>query len=271
MKRTRSSKADATAPKSGTLVVWDFDWSLINENSDTYVLEQLDPAVNDKMEAKLRQGGMGWTQLMDWSVGELAAAGHTPQAIRAALVGVPILSGALSAFHAAKAAGAEQRILSDANTVYISSILEGRGLAADVSTVETNPAAFDDAGRLRIRPHQPAGLPHGCALCPANLCKGAVLDTWLAELAPSRCIYVGDGGGDFCPATRLRASDVLLARQAPHDGLLRKCRVATPQQVRAKVVEWGGDSDGAALHAGIAAALETAPSAPARPDQGVSE
>ena len=68
---------------------------------------------------------------------------------------------------------------------------------------------------------------------------------WLDELRPATCIYVGDGGGDFCPATKLRPGDTLLARRAPHDGLLRKCRAAKPK-LSARVVEWGGSKDSAA-------------------------
>ena len=32
-----------------SLVVWDFDWSMINENTDTYIFEQLAPALADQM------------------------------------------------------------------------------------------------------------------------------------------------------------------------------------------------------------------------------
>ena len=253
----RRKRPSVDSAVTQTLVVWDFDWSLINENSDTYVLEQVDAQVASRMEKKLLDegSGIGWTQLMDWSVGELHKAGHTPQAIRKALVGIPVLGGALAAFDAAKAAGAQQRILSDANSVYISTILEARGLSDAVPVVVTNPAAFDDEGRLHIKPLVPKELPHACPRCPPNLCKGAVLESWLEELRPRRCIYVGDGGGDFCPATRLRPQDVVLARQSPHDGLLRKCR--TEGQVQAEIVEWGGDADaeGAALRAGMEKAV----------------
>ena len=108
-----------------------------------------------------------------------------------------------------------------------------------------------------MRPHQPDGTPHGSSLCPPNLCKGTVLDRWIAELRPARVIYVGDGSGDYCPATRLRPGDVLLARRAPHDGLLKKCR-ANPAAVRAEVVEWDDSDGGASLLAGIERALSAA-------------
>lgn len=248
-------KPDAAANRP--LVVWDFDWSLINENSDTYVVEQLDKSNKIWNEAEKKfSAGLGWTQLMDWCAGALHADGHAPDAIRSTLAGVPILDGALAAVAAAAAVGAEQRILSDANDVYIESVLKARGLEDAFSLVVTNPASFNDAGRLEIRPHQPVDKPHSSSLCPPNLCKGAILSKWLDELQPSCCVYVGDGGGDFCPATRLRAGDTVLARRAPHDSLLRKCR-NNKGRIKAKVVEWGGASDprGEALRRGMEGAL----------------
>jgi pyridoxal phosphate phosphatase PHOSPHO2 len=254
MKRTRGSTGSGKP-----LVVWDFDWSLINENSDTYVVEQLDQSgrVWAEGQERLHKGRMGWTELMDWALGELHGEGCTEAQIGGALATIPILGGALDAVALAQEAGAEQRILSDANTVYIDRILSTRGLQSTFSEVVTNPASYDAAGRLRVRPHQPRGAAHGCPLCPPNLCKGAVLQQWLDVSAPSRCIYVGDGGGDFCPATRLRAGDVLLARQPPHDGLLRSCR-AQPERIRAQIVEWGGaeDAKGVALRDAICTTLE---------------
>ena len=261
MKRLRSpAKPEAAKPeaaKPDVLVVWDFDYSLIDENSDTFVVEKLDASgdIWREAERKLRRGTQ-WTALMDWCAGELHSAGHAPQAIREALAAAPMLDGALGAVAAARAAGAEQRILSDANEVYIETVLRSRELTSDFPVVVTNPAKFDEAGRLHIQPHQPLDQPHRCPNCPSNLCKGAVLQRWLDELSPARCVYVGDGGGDFCPATKLRPGDTLLARRAPHDSLLRKCRGA-PSRVRARVVEWGGaaDASGAALSAGVASAL----------------
>ena len=261
MKRDRSEPPRERTPLKN-LVVWDFDWSLVNENSDTYLIERLDSSSRRIMKmVDQRESSMGWTELMDAAVGELHAEGRTPEALKEALATIPILDGAKAAVAAAAAVEAptQQRILSDANTVYIETILERRGFASGTfAAVVTNAGAFDEAtGRLHIRPHQPAGRSHGCKLCPPNLCKGKVLDAWLAtEVAPERIIYVGDGGGDYCPATRLRPEDVLLARRSPHDGLLRRCR-RDPSAVRAQVVEWDEAADGESLRHGLVSALRS--------------
>lgn len=256
----RKVTSGAAAPVGPPLVVWDFDWSLINANSDTAIIPVLDPSgdTRERMEAQYEADELDWTELIDWVLGVLHAEhGCTPAKLDAALASLPMLDGALQAVAAARAAGAEQRILSDANDVFIGAVLRARGLAEAFGAVETNRAAHDADGRLRLRPHQ-TGRPHRCKLCPPNLCKGAVLDRWLAEpgAAAARCVYVGDGSGDYCAATRLRPGDVLLARRAPHDGLLRRVR-EQPRKVAARVVEWGGEADasGAELAAGLAAAL----------------
>uniref|UniRef100_A0A6V2LPJ4 Uncharacterized protein n=1 Tax=Emiliania huxleyi TaxID=2903 RepID=A0A6V2LPJ4_EMIHU len=247
---TASSSAYSPPP----LVVWDFDWSLVNENSDTFIVKALDPtgSILAAAERKLSEG-MQWTALMDWVAGQLSAAGHDAEAMEAALRRIPVLGRSLAAVETARSHGAEQRILSDANALYIRWTLRALGIADAFSVIETNGAAVDPAGRLHISPHQPPHAAHGCRLCPPNLCKGAVLERWLregeGEGRARRCAYVGDGGGDFCPALRLRRGDALFARQPPHDGLLRKCRAGGG--VEAAITEWSERDDGAALHDGL--------------------
>ena len=68
--RTRSltTQENEDAP---ALVVFDFDWSLINENSDTFVIHQLDPSGRLWAKAlKCSAAGMPWTELMDWCAGK---------------------------------------------------------------------------------------------------------------------------------------------------------------------------------------------------------
>lgn len=236
------SRSRRSAPRK--LVVWDFDWSLVDENSDTFVIHELEPSGElwRRVRERRREWSDEWTQLMDWSAGELHALGKREADIRRVIASLPVLDGALGAVERARAAGCTQRILSDANTVYISHLLATRPeLGRAISAVETNRAEFDGSGRLRISAHQ-QGAPHRCPRCPPNLCKGRVLSRWLVEEAPSVCVYVGDGHGDFCAAVALRPTDVLLARREPHAALLDACR-EQPALVRARVVEWGGDAD----------------------------
>ena len=126
----------------------------MNENSDTFVMDVLDPSKKVWARARRKAKDLSWTQLMDWCVGErgdarafircrvptdatdahtsgeLHDAGHTKEDMRAALIKIPVLQGALVAVELAKKNGAELRCLSDANEYYIGWILEALGVRA---------------------------------------------------------------------------------------------------------------------------------------------
>jgi hypothetical protein len=68
--------------------------------------------------------------------------------------------------------------------------------------------------RLVIAPrhdHQNLG-PHGCPLCPVNMCTGRELDAMRAAAPRRKVVYAGDGANDLCPALCLGPDDVVLAR-----------------------------------------------------------
>lgn len=72
-------------------VVWDFDWSLINENTDTWVFqEQPDGAesmryLKERLAAKIQ-----WTRLMDEMLARHHARGGTVESLNAALRRIPV-------------------------------------------------------------------------------------------------------------------------------------------------------------------------------------
>lgn len=237
-------------------IVWDFDHSLINDNSDTYVPRLLCPPAARHIAAHART--VPWTQLMDDTARVMHEHGVTAADVRAALRGVPVLEHVPRAVRAAAAAGARQVIVSDANTVYIEDALEALADVRDaLEAIVTNPAHYDGDGRLRIAPrHAATAPPHGCPLCPANLCKGAeVRALGLAaaaggggRLTALRVLYVGDGGGDVCGCLQLGAGDVVAARSGTGFGLL-PALLSGAHRVAATVRPW---ADGAELGAIVA-------------------
>ncbi|GLE04461.1 hypothetical protein PINS_up013403 [Pythium insidiosum] len=232
-----------------TLVVFDYDWSLINENSDTWIFRQLCPELLEEV-ARRRAAG-SWTQLMHDMLGELVARRPelTQDDIRAAVADIPVQPRMLDAVRlAVEENGAVLKIISDANTVYIDSFLEHHRLQALVSEIFTNHAAFEGTtARLSVGPYHPRDdAPHGCPNCPPNMCKGRILDK-IREATPfDRVIYIGDGGGDFCPSTRLTSRDIVLARADDEDGkpygLLKKLTLHA-DQIQARVVPWRTGQD----------------------------
>lgn len=64
------------------------------------------------------------------------------------------------------------KVLSDANQFFIETILKNHGIYDCFSDIITNPTFVDEQGRLRIFPYHGSAMPpHGCDLCPPNLCK----------------------------------------------------------------------------------------------------
>ena len=65
-------------------------------------------------------------------------------------------------------------ILSDANLIFIETILNAYGVRHLISAIITNPAAWDENGRLRVqRLIKHTDEPHNCLnKCSLNICKG---------------------------------------------------------------------------------------------------
>ncbi len=211
----------------------------MNDNTDTWVTRQLAPELLPLMRRYGRAPFEVFTDLMDDMMAQLHAAGVSSAQIRGSMHSIPMQPGMHEAVCAIHDHGGDrggsrrisQCILSDANRIFIGEALAGKQLAhafADDAAVITNGASVDAAtDRVHVRRfHAPSGEepPHGCAHCPANLCKGRVLESLraqhLSRIAQSanggrvrlRVAYVGDGGGDWCPTVRLRSGDVVLAR-----------------------------------------------------------
>eukprot|EP00741_Cyanophora_paradoxa_P022686 tig00021493_g21909.t1 len=165
--------------------------------------------------------------------------GHSPEDLARALQTCTLHPAMLEVLRESHARGFELRIISDANTNFIDTICRHYGVAELFSHVYTNPAHLESSGRgpLRVRPyHAPELPPHGCPLCPPNLCKGSIVRSILAEGSWARIVYLGDGGGDFCPATCLRECDLLLPREswALHEKIMKDAGAS----VRARLAPW---------------------------------
>lgn len=100
------------------------------------------------------------------------------------------------------------RVLSDANVHYITTILEAQNLRHLFDRIISNHADFEGE-RLRVRPFH----GHECGTCPANLCKGTIMQQWLGEGSYGRVVYVGDGSNDFCACKALPSGSFILARR----------------------------------------------------------
>ncbi|KAG8762331.1 hypothetical protein FRC12_009101, partial [Ceratobasidium sp. 428] len=189
------------------LVIFDFDWSMVDQDTDRYVLEVLSPRLRRKLEDE--QPYKEWTDLLAETMHELHKEGATRQQIEHSLVTLPYHPAMIRGVKALKAASSPKTTflcLSASNHVYIRTIMEHNGLNDLFAEIVTNKAEWH-GDRLDIRRHiAPDDPQHGCEIgCSPNLCKGSELTTFLERRGDAfdRLIYVGDGNNDFCPAIRL--------------------------------------------------------------------
>lgn len=223
-----------------TVILFDFDHTLIDCNSDPWVVDQL--GATQLMNSLMRV--LPWTSLMDRMMLELHQQGKTVGDIEQSLKTIPVCLEMIRAIKSAHSLGCDLRIVSDANSFYIKTILENYDLLQYFSEIHTNPASVDNDGRLRIFPyHSYTVAAHGCELCPANMCKGAIVDVIQRSFLPEskkRFIYLGDGRGDFCPSLKLGSEDHVLARQ---EYPLWKLLGQNPDLVKAQVHSWSNAKD----------------------------
>ncbi|XP_008656629.1 thiamine phosphate phosphatase-like protein [Zea mays] len=202
----------ASAPAPAVVVVFDFDRTIIDWDSDEWVITKLGAA--DAFQRLLPT--MRWNPLMDRMMAELHARGKTPEDIRDCLRSAPLDTHVVSAIKRAAALGCDLKVVSDANTFFIETVLAHHGALGCFSEIATNPASVDADGRLRISPyHDSAAAPHGCSLCPDNMCKGKIMERIQATAASDKkqhFIYIGDGKGDYCPSLKLGEGDHVMPK-----------------------------------------------------------
>ncbi|KAL1538247.1 3'(2'),5'-bisphosphate nucleotidase [Salvia divinorum] len=216
-------------------IVFDFDKTIIDVDSDNWVVDEL--GATDLFNELLPT--MPWNSVMDRMMNELHAKGKTIEDVKEVLRRIPIHPRIVPTIKTAHALGCDLRILSDANLFFIKTIIDQLGIKDCFSEINTNPSYVDEEGKLRISPFVDfQSSPHGCNLCPPNMCKGMVIDRIQATLAKEgrqMIIYLGDGSGDFCPSLKLRVEDFMMPRKDfPVWGLICENRAL----LRAEIHEW---------------------------------
>ncbi|KAJ7178380.1 phosphatase phospho-type [Mycena crocata] len=214
------------------LVVFDFDWSMADQDTDRWVFEVNAPEVRRWIEDN--EGKIQFTDMIAQALRDAHARGVTREQLEHALRIMPFHPAMVRAITNLKAAGKTSFFcLSNANSVYISIILKEKGLQGMFDEIVTNPAEWDPSGLLVLRRRvDPNGPQHTCAVgCDE-------LEAFFARHAPTydRVVYVGDGSNDFCPALRLRSQDMLLCRTF---GGLHK-RIAKHGSLKCEVKYWTG-------------------------------
>ncbi|KAM8893622.1 pyridoxal phosphate phosphatase PHOSPHO2 isoform 2-T2 [Spinachia spinachia] len=227
-----------------TLMVFDFDDTVVDDNSDTWVIRCLPSnTLPDSVKNSYRKGH--WTEFMGSVMNYIGGQKVSPEKIRSVMETIPFTAGMtdLLTFISDHKSTIDCIVISDSNTLFIDWILQASGLQAAVDRVFTNPARFNELGYMEVRCHH----SHDCERCPVNLCKRKVLQRYLSEQSAGgveyqRVLYAGDGGNDLCPASCLGGRDVVMPRKGfALEKLLVKLEDGAP--LSARVVTWSSGAD----------------------------
>uniref|UniRef100_A0A034WCJ0 Putative phosphatase phospho2 n=1 Tax=Bactrocera dorsalis TaxID=27457 RepID=A0A034WCJ0_BACDO len=225
---------------SRRLVAFDFDCTVVDANTDDVVRDLL-PADNFPSETIIHKEG--WQEYMSEVFRRLHKLNFSPQTIRDKVRCIPEVPGfvrLLKRLHQAQENKYDLVIISDSNTIFINEWLEAHGLVNCFESIFTNPAHFDNDGLLHLQPYH---HQTDCKLSAANLCKGKILEHFVAKRnlrdnTHYECIiYVGDGHNDLCPVLKLRQGDIACPRQ---DFALDKKIIShrNKMDLRADVIRW---------------------------------
>ncbi|XP_070686086.1 pyridoxal phosphate phosphatase PHOSPHO2 [Pempheris klunzingeri] len=230
-----------------TLMVFDFDHTVVDDNSDTWVIRCLpDKTLPDSVKNSYRKGH--WTEFMGRVMSYIGDQEVSPDRVRSVMETIPFTAGMtdLLTFISEHKSAIDCIVISDSNTMFIDWILRASGLQAAVDQVFTNPAKFNELGRMEVQCYH----THDCDRCPVNLCKKQVLELYLSQQSDGgveyeRIFYVGDGGNDLCPTSCLRGPDVVMPRKGyTLEKLLARLEgQADNTPLKAKVVAWSSGID----------------------------
>ena len=220
-----------------TLLVYDFDWSMIDADSDDAILHgfglhayfhHIHPSVIPH-----------WPNAINHIFQCLSTLGHVPQDIEAIWDGLPFHPAMKQAILLAKSRpNVDICVVSDANKMVIEYVLQKEGIRGLVKDIVTNHAEWDKHGRLLVTPWMPIAshvtpgiVPidpvHGCMrlhpmypmnktcpqkICLEHICKGFELSRLCHGKSYDRIVYVGDGLNDLCPVLDLRQHDWVFVR-----------------------------------------------------------
>ena len=239
------------AQKNLKLAAFDFDNTIINFNSDTYINKLVNESkfkYPDEIEELTYTHG--WTERMN-AVFQFMFENHhvREKHIINCLKEIQIDSSMVSLFKVLKQNEFELIVISDANSIFIDTILEENRIANLFSKVFTNPAQFDEFGKIKVTPFNQIFNQNGDAfqcetqICARNMCKGRILKHYIETNASSsdskaNLIYVGDGTNDLCPGLHLKETDYYFVRKNFSLDKLLKRDPSLREKLASQVFHW---------------------------------
>ncbi|RWS23519.1 pyridoxal phosphate phosphatase PHOSPHO2-like protein, partial [Leptotrombidium deliense] len=181
-----TSKEMSETPNAKHLVIFDFDYSIVDCNSDTFVNSLCPDSIVPERVNK-EYDGNNWTQYMAELFKYLHECGVRRDDYEKCLVKMPFVKGLNDLILNLKpknnaddddSCGEDEYeliIISDSNSFFIETFLEYNGMENVFRKVYTNPASFDTDGCLIINEYQRQTF---CNISAVNICKGHVLQEY---------------------------------------------------------------------------------------------
>lgn len=168
------------------LFIFDFDKTLINLDTDQYVIEKF---------GITKPENCNWFETMRYVI-ETILTHIGPQRLKEVLSDIKIR---------VKNIPHGSIIVSDSNDLFIETILEANGLRDRFKEIHCNRIV-----RGSLIPYG----SHNCLKCfkKPNMCKGLIIDHLRIAHGDKKFIFVGDGANDYCATTRLLSGEVSLVR-----------------------------------------------------------
>lgn len=232
---------------SKKLAVFDFDHTIVDDNSDIVVRKLLrNDQIPEKVRTMYRRNG--WTAYMQEIFHLLHKNNIGEREIRNAVIKIPAVSHIPNLI---KTLGDKLNfdiiVISDSNSIFINDWLANQSLSKYVAKVFTNPAQYDKHGLLKIKMYH---VQKECSLSTINLCKGKIMQDYVEAQGKvgvkyDRIVYVGDGKNDFCPIIRLQQGDLACVRVGyPCVDLVKKNLTEEAEhKVTSKVCIWNTGED----------------------------
>lgn len=223
------------------LLVFDFDETIINENSDDSIVRAAPgQALPEHIRQSFHEGF--YNEYMQRVLAYMGDQGVKMGDFKAVYENIPLSPGMsdLFQFLSKNHELFEIILISDANMFGIESKLRAAGFYSLFRKIFSNPSSFDKRGYFTLGPYH----SHKCLDCPANMCKRKILTEYLAERAQEevefeRVFYVGDGANDFCPSVTLTSADVAFPRKGyPMHQMTQEMEKKQPGTFQATVVPW---------------------------------
>jgi 2,3-diketo-5-methylthio-1-phosphopentane phosphatase len=203
----------STSDNKKILFVFDFDHTILRDNSDYEIL----PLISDKGNADLQplyKVRKNWANYMQEVYKKMKEENVNISQVKEIVENLPFNPGYEELFELIKSNKDkfEALIISGANTLFLEWVLQRRGLTGLFPIYFSNWAEPDENLVIKIRPHH----SHDCNTCDESQCKKLILSSYLENSNKceqySKFIYVGDGENDYCVATLLREGDLLFPR-----------------------------------------------------------